>query len=74
MSEATKDNKKPGFFSRMGKSFRDMRGEMKKVVWPSKKTTLNNTVIVLIFMVIMAVLIGVFDTALSWLIRLLVGA
>ena len=29
--------KKPGFFARISRSFRDMKGEMKKVVWPSKK-------------------------------------
>ena len=26
--------KKPGFFARISRSLRDMRGEMKKVVWP----------------------------------------
>lgn len=71
MAEA---EKKPGIFSRIGRSFRDMRGEVKKVVWPSKKQTLNNTGVVLVFMAIMAVVIGVFDTVLAAIIRLLVGA
>lgn len=66
--------KKAGFFTRMGKSLRDMRGEMKKVVWPSWKQTLNNTGIVFVFMAIMAVFIGLFDTGLSALIKLLVGS
>ena len=26
--------KKPGFFARMSRSIRDMKGELKKVVWP----------------------------------------
>lgn len=61
-------------FSRIARNFRDMRGEMKKVVWPSKKQTLNNTGIVLAFMLVMAVLIGLFDTGLSALLRLMVGS
>lgn len=68
------EKKKPGFFSRIGKTFRDMRGEMKRVVWPSKKQTVNNTVIVLVFMAFMAVIIGLFDFGLSVLIKMMVGA
>lgn len=76
MAEATKDTreKKPGFFARLKKSIRDMRGETRKVVWPTKKQTLHNTVVVLTFMLIMAVFIGALDTALSAIIRLGVGA
>ncbi|MCL2033669.1 MAG: preprotein translocase subunit SecE [Oscillospiraceae bacterium] len=71
MAEAKE--KKPNIFARMARSVRDMRGEMKRVVWPSRKQTINNTLIVLGFMAIMAVLIGVFDTGLSWIIRLVFG-
>ena len=34
------------FFGRIGKFFRDTVSEMKKVVWPSKKQIINNTVVV----------------------------
>ena len=71
MAEAKE--KKPNIFARMARSVRDMRGEMKRVVWPSRKQTINNTLIVLGFMAIMAVLIGVFDTGLSWIIRSVFG-
>lgn len=74
MAEDVKKEKKPGIFARIGRSLRDMRGEMKKVVWPTRKQTLNNTVVVLCFMAVMAVIIGVFDFGLSALIRLMVGA
>ena len=33
------------FFGRIGKFFRDTVSEMKKVVWPSKKQIINNTVV-----------------------------
>ena len=60
-----KKAKKPGFFKRMQKSFRDMVGEIKKVVWPTKKQILNNTGIVIVVVVISAAFIGGFDALLK---------
>ena len=68
----TKPEKKP-FFKRLSRSFRDTRGEMKKVVWPSRKQAINNTVIVLVFMAIMTVIIGLFDLGLTALMSLVLG-
>ena len=56
--------KKPGFFARISRSLRDMRGEMKKVVWPSKKQVINNTLVVLA-----AVAIGGLDSLLGLIVR-----
>jgi len=61
------------FFSRISRAFKDMRGEMKRVVWPSKKTVIHNTLVVLVFMVIAAIVVGIFDTILSQIIRLSLG-
>lgn len=75
MAANTKDDKaKISIFSRIGRSVKDMRGEMKRVVWPSKKQVLNNTLIVLVFMLISAVGIGIFDTILGLLRQLMFGA
>lgn len=63
--------KKPGFFSRIARSFKDMKGEMKKVVWPSKKQIINNTLIVLAFVAICAVFVGVLDTVLTKLVQII---
>ncbi|MDL2233070.1 preprotein translocase subunit SecE [Ruminococcaceae bacterium OttesenSCG-928-L11] len=62
-----------GALAKISKNFRDMKGEMKRVVWPSKKQALNNTGVVLVFMAIMAVIIGIFDTGLTALIGLFFG-
>ena len=35
------DKKKPGVFARIGKWFKDMRSELKKVQWPTRKQTVN---------------------------------
>lgn len=58
--------KKPGFFSRISRSFRDMKGEMKKVVWPNKKQIINNTLIVLAFVAVSGVFISGLDLILKF--------
>ena len=69
-----KDGKKPGFFERAAKSFREMKGEMKKVVWPTKKQVLNNTGVVLVVVIVSSVAISAFDLVLNVLRNFLMGA
>jgi len=73
---AKKDEKKgpSKFFSRIKKFFRDFKGETKKVVWPSRKQIINNTLIVIAFVILAAVVVGVLDLAFGAVLRLLVGA
>ena len=40
-----KDDSKPGFFKRIGKWFREMKSELKKVIWPTRKVLAKNTLI-----------------------------
>ena len=56
-----KDDSKPGFFQRVGKWFREMKSELAKVVWPSRKQLINNTVVSLVVMLISALGIWGFD-------------
>ena len=56
-----KDDTKPGFFKKIGKWFREMKSELKKVVWPTKSQMVNNTVIVLVCTLIVGICIWVFD-------------
>lgn len=69
VSEVKKE-KSPGIFTRIKRFFADMRGEMKKVVWPSKKQVLNNTAIVIGFVLVAAFFIGGFDLILSAVVNL----
>ena len=55
------DKKKPGVFARIGKWFKDMKSELKKVQWPTRKQTVNNTVIVIICCIIVGICIWLFD-------------
>lgn len=52
---------KPGFFARIGKWFKEMKSELKKVQWPTRKQTINNTVIVIVCCIIVGICIWVFD-------------
>ena len=64
MAEAKKQEKE-GFFRRTGKRiskwFREMRAELKKVVWPTKSQMLNNTLIVLACVLVVGIFIVIFD-------------
>ncbi len=64
--QAKKDKKaekksKPCFFARVAKWFKDMKSELKKVQWPTRKQTINNTLIVIACVVIVGVFIWLFD-------------
>lgn len=58
-----KKEKKDGLFKRIGRWFRGMKSELKKVVWPTWSQLLNNTVVVIVVSLIVALIVGVFDFA-----------
>ncbi len=53
---------KKSFFKSIAKWFREMKAELKKVVWPTPKQTLNNTVVALVVMVAAAIVLWGFDS------------
>ncbi|MEG0833458.1 MAG: preprotein translocase subunit SecE [Oscillospiraceae bacterium] len=57
---------KKSLFSRFGKYFRDVAGEFKKVVWPSKKQTWNNVVVVLVTVLIFGIIVWTLDFGLNF--------
>ena len=80
MAKEETKNTKPGFVQRfvdffkgIGRSFKNMFHELKKVSWPTKKDLLNYSVVVFVFMIVMGVIIGVFDLGASTLVRLITG-
>ena len=64
MSENEKKSK-PSIFSRLAKWLRELKSELKKVQWPSSKQTVNNTVIVIICVIIVGIFIWIFDALAS---------
>ena len=59
------DVKKKNWFARawgaICRYFRELRSELKKVVWPTPKQVLNNTLIVLACVLVVGVFVCVFD-------------
>ncbi len=53
------------------KWFKDLKIEFKKVVWPSKKTVVNNTAVVLAVVTASAVFVGLIDTGFLKLLSLI---
>ena len=57
-----------------GRWFREMRSELKKIVWPDRKTTLKNTATVLLCSLAIGLVIWIFDAvalrAVSFIINL----
>ena len=60
-----------------GRSFviyaRESIDEAKRVVWPTRKETLQTTGVVFAFVVVMAVFLWLVDAGLLWAVRLLMG-
>jgi len=48
---------------------REVKQELKKVTWPSRKDTLSGTAVVLVAVFVIAVFLGIVDSGLSSLIR-----
>lgn len=53
--------------------FKDARSEFKKVVWPSRKQVFNNTVVVIVAMIVSGVAIWGMDSVFMFLIKLMLG-
>ena len=64
MSENEKKSK-TGIFARIAKWMRELKSELKKVQWPSTKQTVNNTIIVIVCVIIVGIFIWVFDALAS---------
>jgi len=67
---AKKKDQKPGLGARIGRWFREMRSELKKVSWPTAKATLKNVGTVIACVLVVGVFIWVFD----WLIHAVIQA
>ena len=61
-----------GLPKRIWTAIQNTWAELKKVTWPSRKDLINNTLIVIAFMVSMAILIGLLDLGSSQLISLII--
>ncbi|WP_304511485.1 preprotein translocase subunit SecE [Desulfobacula sp.] len=59
----------PNFFQKAMDFFREVKMELKKVTWPTRKQTTGTTIVVIIFVFVIAVFLGLFDYSLSKLVQ-----
>ena len=50
-----------------------VQAEMKKVTWPDREQLRNATAVILVFVIILAIIIGLMDSIFSALVRGIVG-
>ena len=67
------DVKKLSFFKKVAKWWREMKSELKKVVWPSPKQIANNTFAALVVMAISAIVIWGFDEIAQLIVRAVIS-
>jgi len=51
----------------------EVQVEMRRVTWPDREQLRNATIVILIFVIVMAFIIGIMDSVFSWFVRTLVG-
>lgn len=61
MAEASTTKKKVNPFKAIAKYFRECKSEIKKVVWPSRKQVVNNTLVVIAAVILIGIFIWVLD-------------
>ncbi len=75
--KASEPKKKENPFKKVGpkvkKFFKDFKGEWKKVTWPSGKTVLNHSIVVIVIVAVVGLVIFGIDTGLSAIIDGLVS-
>jgi len=58
------------FWKAANQFFREVRVELKKVTWPSRKETIASTSVVLITVILIGFFLGIVDLGLSRLIKI----
>lgn len=76
-AEAKGGKKKPNWFKRawagIKRWFREMKSELKKVVWPTKKATMKNVLVAVTVMVASGIVIWAFDQVAMLIVQTLIS-
>lgn len=67
------EKKKPGLGQRISRFFREMKGELKKVSWPTKNQTVKNTLVVIACVIVVGIFVWIFDAIAGGLIDALLA-
>ena len=61
------------FFNRVAKYFKEVKSEMKKVIWPTFAKVRQNTLIVMLYVVIVGIVIWGLDALFTWGMSLIIS-
>lgn len=70
VSGAAATQPKDNIFSKSTQFLREVKIELKKVTWPSRKQTIGSTVVVIALVMLISLFLGVVDMGISSLIRI----
>jgi preprotein translocase subunit SecE len=62
---------KPNVFARIAQYFRDVRAEMKRVVWPGRQEVLNSSVVVVVTLIFFVAFTFIVDSGVYQVLRLI---
>ena len=74
MAEVKKENWFKRTWGSVRRYFRELRSELKKVVWPTPKQVLKNTLVVLACVIVVGIFIWLFDFVAQFGINALISA
>lgn len=72
-AQSTDKKKKVGFGKRISKFGREFKAEVKKIVWPNRKSVVRSTIIVIVSIIVIGALVALFDFGLTSLLGLIVN-
>ncbi len=67
------EQKKPNIFARIGNFFKEVKSELKKVVWPTFAKIKQNTLIVIIYVLVIGLVIWGLDLLFGWGMKLFIN-
>ena len=73
MAEVKKENWFTKTWGKVSRYFRELRSELKKVVWPTPKQVLKNALVVLVCVLVVGLFIWLFDSVAQLIIDALIS-
>ncbi|MBO4927982.1 MAG: preprotein translocase subunit SecE [Clostridiales bacterium] len=63
------DKKKPNIFKRIAQKFKEVRQELKRVIWPTKEKLIQNSAVVLVVIAVCAILLTAIGKGAGWILE-----
>lgn len=61
--------KKPNIFKRIAQKFKDVRQELKRVIWPTKEKLIQTSAVVLVVIVVCTILLTAIGKGAGWILE-----